>query len=90
MKEDLYSKYTLYDKSDTAHTPVVIAAWLKNTTNITGQWGDGRLLCMRAENITAGSRNATEIPSEGAIMQTGYLSFVGAITLGIMVYLGKA
>jgi hypothetical protein len=86
--DEHWGKYEFYDLAATAHTPVIISSWLTNTTNATEPWGDGRLLCMRAENVTAGSRNATEIPSQGVNLQTQHLQLLGAFTLSVMAVFG--
>lgn len=42
---------------------------------------------MRPQKVTAGSRNATEVPSLGVMTQTQHLLLLGAMSVLVMGYL---
>ncbi|RDW84687.1 hypothetical protein BP6252_02277 [Coleophoma cylindrospora] len=75
------TNFTSYDAAIEYPTPLIVAAWLKATTNSSTSgpvmsgangWADTRLLCVTANQSVAGSRNVTQARQEsGAVGREG-------------------
>ncbi|RDW78459.1 hypothetical protein BP5796_06311 [Coleophoma crateriformis] len=67
------TNFTSYDAAIQYPTPLIVAAWLKATTNTSGAggWADTRLLCVTANQSLAGSRNVTQAQQSGAVGREG-------------------
>jgi len=91
--------YTLYDRAVLNALPVLTVAWLKSTSNETGQqpivvngnqaggWSDARLMCITANETLPGSRNLTQVEHDenGAVKVGGSWALMGAVALSVAV-----
>lgn len=66
--EEGYDNFERYDRMVSKASPILMVAWLKNTTQSDEQWGDARLFCPMPNKFAEGSRVVT---SGGMRMKAG-------------------
>ncbi|KAF2194482.1 hypothetical protein K469DRAFT_744408 [Zopfia rhizophila CBS 207.26] len=54
-----YDNFSGYEERTTHVSPMLLVAWLKNTTQGAEPWGHARLVCMTPKKLASGSRNVT-------------------------------
>ena len=90
--------YTLYDRAVLNALPVLTVAWLKSTSNETGQqiivngndaggWSDARLMCITANDTQPGSRNLTQVEHDenSGVKLGGSWALMGAVALSVAI-----
>ncbi|KKY16562.1 hypothetical protein UCRPC4_g05899 [Phaeomoniella chlamydospora] len=74
-----YTKF--YDEMVTRTLPIITFVWAKDQT-----WADARAICLKTDNITAGSREADGVPSSANALLTSKASVVVTLVLSIMTW----
>ncbi|KAL8887626.1 MAG: hypothetical protein Q9192_006296 [Flavoplaca navasiana] len=74
-----------YDHAVTMVTPIVTVVFAEQSSTIDPGWTDARLVCMRPNEIAAGSRVPDGVPAEGSDVRT----ITSSVALSVALALGS-